>query len=58
MGPYKGLSFQEATHRFQAALLRDALEETNWNVTDAATKLDLARSHAYRLIRAFDLTRR
>ncbi|WP_437906561.1 sigma 54-interacting transcriptional regulator [Sorangium sp. So ce327] len=58
IGPYRGLTFQEATRRFQAALLRDALEDNGWNVTDAAAKLDLARSHAYRLVRAFDLSRR
>ncbi|WP_438032338.1 sigma 54-interacting transcriptional regulator [Sorangium sp. So ce204] len=58
VGPYRGLTFQEATRRFQAALLRDALEENGWNVTEAAAKLDLARSHAYRLVRAFDLSRR
>jgi Nif-specific regulatory protein len=55
--PYRELTFQEATRRFQAALLRDALEENGWNVAEAAAKLDLARSHAYRLVRAFDLSR-
>jgi transcriptional regulator with GAF, ATPase, and Fis domain len=55
---YQGLTFQEATRRFQAELLRLTLEQTGWNVTDAAAKLDLARSHAYKLVRAFDLTRR
>ncbi|WP_437721971.1 sigma 54-interacting transcriptional regulator [Sorangium sp. So ce861] len=54
----EGLSFQEATRRFQADLLRAALAECGWNVTDAATRLDLARSHAYKLVRAFGLTRR
>ena len=58
IGPYAGLTFQEATRRFHAALLRAALEESGWNVTEAATKLDLARSHAYKLVRSFDLTRR
>jgi transcriptional regulator with GAF, ATPase, and Fis domain len=56
--PYLGLTFQDATRQFQAALLRDALEANGWNVTEAAAKLDLARSHAYRLVRAFDLSRR
>jgi DNA-binding NtrC family response regulator len=55
---YKGLTFQEATRRFQADLLRGALEENGWNVSEAATKLDLARSHAYKLVRAFNLMRR
>lgn len=53
---YKGLSFQEATRRFQADLLRSVLEENGWNVTEAAESLDLARSHAYKLVRAFGLT--
>lgn len=55
--PYKGLTFQEATRRFQAELLLAALEETGWNVTEAAARLDLARSHAYKLVRGFGLTR-
>jgi Nif-specific regulatory protein len=54
---YKGLTFQEATRRFQAELLLATLEENGWNVTEAAAKLDLARSHAYKLVRAFGLTR-
>lgn len=56
--PYRRLSFQEATRRFQAELLRAALDETGWNVTEAAARLDLARSHAYKLLNAFGLTRR
>ncbi len=51
-------SFQEATRRFQSELLRAALEETDWNVTEAARRLDLARSHVYNLIKAFGLERR
>jgi transcriptional regulator with GAF, ATPase, and Fis domain len=58
IGPYRGLTFQEATRRFQAELLRAALEECGWNVTEAAARLDVARSHAYKLVRAFGLTRR
>jgi len=50
-------TFQEATRRFQATLLRDALEASGWNVVDAARRLDLARSHVYNLIRAFGLER-
>ena len=51
------LTFQEATRRFQAGLVRDALEEANWNVADVAERLDLARSHVYNLIKAFGLER-
>jgi Nif-specific regulatory protein len=50
-------TFQEATRRFQAGLLRTALEEADWNVMEVARRLDLARSHVYNLIRAFGLTR-
>ncbi|MBI3767898.1 MAG: sigma-54-dependent Fis family transcriptional regulator [Deltaproteobacteria bacterium] len=51
------LTFQEATRRFQARLLRQALEDAGWNVTEVARRLDLARSHVYKLIRAFGLER-
>lgn len=51
------LTFQEGTRRFQAAMLRDALEASDWNVLDVAQRLNLARSHVYNLIKAFALTR-
>jgi Nif-specific regulatory protein len=51
-------TFQEATRRFQADLLRQVLEDCGWNVTEGAQRLDLARSHVYSLIRLFGLTRK
>jgi Nif-specific regulatory protein len=51
------LTFQEATRRFQAGLLRETIEETGWNIVEAARRLDLARSHVYNLIRAFGIER-
>lgn len=51
------ITFQGATRRFQAHLLRETLEETGWNVMDTARRLDLARSHVYNLIRALGLER-
>jgi Nif-specific regulatory protein len=51
-------SFQEQTRRFQACLLEATLEECGWNVGEAARRLDLARSYAYKLIRAFGIERR
>lgn len=51
------LSFQEATRRFQREYLGRTLAETNWNVVEAARRLDVARSHVYTLIRAFELSR-
>ena len=50
-------TFQEATRRFQKEFLEKTLEETGWNVTEAARRLDLARSHVYNLIKAFELER-
>jgi len=51
------LSFQESTRRFQCELLERTLEQTQWNVSEAARRLDLARSHVYNLIEAFGLKR-
>jgi Nif-specific regulatory protein len=51
-------TFQEETRRFQRELLARTLEETGWNAAAAARRLDLARSHLYNLIKAFDLARR
>jgi Nif-specific regulatory protein len=51
------VTFQEQTRRFQAELLRDTLEEVDWNIAEAARRLDLARSHVYTLIRAFGIER-
>jgi Nif-specific regulatory protein len=50
-------TFQEATRRFQAHLLRDTLADCGWSIVDTARRLDLARSHVYNLIRAFGLER-
>lgn len=50
-------TLQEATRRFQADLLRRSLEETGWNVSESARRLDVARSHVYKLISAFGLAR-
>lgn len=49
------LTFQQATRQFQEQLLRETLRETEWNVSQTAEKLDVARSHVYSLIRSFGL---
>ena len=51
------LTFQAATRRLQEDLLRHTLEDTGWNIVEAARRLDLTRSHVYNLIRAFGLER-
>jgi Nif-specific regulatory protein len=48
-------SLQDATRHFQSTYVLSALEATDWNVVDAAHLLDVSRSQAYALIRAFDL---
>lgn len=50
------VTFQEATRRFQADLLRTALAEADYSVNEVSRRLDLARSHVYNLIKAFGLS--
>jgi Nif-specific regulatory protein len=50
-------TFQEATRRFQAELLRRTFEETGWNILEASRRLELTRSHVYTLIKAFGIER-
>jgi Nif-specific regulatory protein len=51
------LTFQDATRQFQAQLVFRHLQETGWNVTQTAERLDLTGSHVYNLIKAFGLER-
>ncbi len=50
-------TFQQATRRFQEALLRRTLEETDWNISETARRLDLSRAHVHNLVRAFGIER-
>jgi Nif-specific regulatory protein len=50
-------NFHEATRRFQASLLRDALTRENWNVAATARTLGLTRAHLYNLLAAYDNAR-
>ena len=52
-----GATFQEATRRFQAQLVRETLEDTGWNIVEASRRLEIARSHLYTLIRALGIER-
>jgi Nif-specific regulatory protein len=56
-GAEEAYTFQAATRKFQGALVRRTLEETGWNVIEAAKRLDVARSHIYNLIRVHGLER-
>jgi len=51
------MGFQEATRRFQAEFLSQTLSDCDWNVTESAKRLEIARSHVYNLINAFGLER-
>jgi len=55
--PDDPVTLQEATRRYQARFLQDALEASGWNVVETARRLDVSRSHLYTLIRAFGLDR-
>ncbi len=48
-------TFQEATGRFQKELVSRVLRETDWNISETARRLGLARSHVYNLIGRFGL---
>jgi Nif-specific regulatory protein len=50
-------TFQAETRRFQAGLVARALDATDWNVSEAARRLDLTRTHLYNLIKSFGLRR-
>lgn len=52
------LTYQEETRRFQKNLVKRHLDETNWNMTETANRLDISRSHLYNLIGIFDLQRK
>jgi Nif-specific regulatory protein len=49
------LNFHDATRAFQKELLRRTLADTGGNVSEAARRLDVARSHLHRLIRLLGL---
>ncbi len=50
-------TLQEATREFQHRTVREALERNDWNVTETARQLGMARSHLYNLINDFGLQR-
>jgi Nif-specific regulatory protein len=51
----ENISFQEATRHFQKQLLLKTLESTQWNLSETARRLGLARSHIHNLLAAFEL---
>ncbi len=55
--PPHELSYQQHLQRFRRQLVTRTLAETDWNVTEAARRLDVARSYLNRLIRSLALER-
>jgi len=51
------MTLQQATRQYQRRYVRETLEKNDWNVTETARELDLARSHLYTLINDFELRR-
>ncbi len=49
------VTLQEAMRSFQRRIVLEALEKHDWNVTEAARDLGLARSHVYNLINELKL---
>jgi Nif-specific regulatory protein len=56
--PEEQPTYQAAVRRCQEKIVRMTLEETDWNVTEAAKRLDISRSHMNNLIKAFGLERK
>jgi DNA-binding NtrC family response regulator len=50
-------TYEDATRRFQRAFLERALARHEWNVSETARRVGMARSHLNDLIRAHALTR-
>jgi Nif-specific regulatory protein len=55
--PGASTSLQQAWSDFRRELLVRELEDTHWNVTEVARRLDVARQHVYNLIKTYGLKR-
>ncbi len=51
------VSLQEATRHFRRRYVKEALERSDWNVTETARQLELTRAHLYNLINEFGFRR-
>ncbi len=50
-------TYEDAMRRYQGLFLREALEQSGWNVSETARRIGLARSHLNDLIKAHGLAR-
>jgi Nif-specific regulatory protein len=51
-------SFYDQTRCFQRSIVLQALQNANWNVTQAARSLELTRAHVHHLMQSLDVKRR
>lgn len=56
--PEEQLTYQAAMRLCQERIARTMLDETDWNVTLAAKRLDISRSHMNKLIKSFGIERK
>lgn len=56
--PPKKPTLQQAMRTFQARFVQDVFDEVGWNMTEAAERLDITRSHVYNLVKAYGLKRK
>ena len=52
------VTYQAATRQFQKQLVKRMLEETDWNIAEAARRFEMSRSNLNNLIKAFKLVRK
>jgi Nif-specific regulatory protein len=50
-------TYEDAMRRYQGRFLREALDQSGWNVSETARRIGLARSHLNDLIKAHGLSR-
>lgn len=55
--PVEPRTYQEATRRFQARLVRQTLDDCGWNISEAARQLDIGRSYLHRLMASLGVIR-
>jgi DNA-binding NtrC family response regulator len=55
--PAEESTYEDATRRFQRAFLEQELARQDWNVSETARRIGIARSHLNDLVRAHGLVR-
>lgn len=56
--PPEGASLKDMLHQFEQNVLEHALQQTDWNIAQAADMLDIAQSWLYKRIKKYNLQRK